>query len=158
MSNERLCHAKRPDVDFLEALLPQLESSNPSSPFTFSQLYLNLRLGRYGRYPIKYVNAAQCYCPADEQNLVSCAAWYAMLNQTQWAKNGILAAIMRKNFCLTGSGASWQSSLSRMSPGFFEELHDICIQMKLDPILQLLNFKSEKRVHDLPSGKVKPAA
>ncbi len=36
----------------------------------------------------------------------------------------------------------------------FREQRDICIQMKLDPILQLLNFKSEKRVHDLPSCKV----
>ncbi len=37
----------------------------------------------------------------------------------------------------------------------FKELRDICIQMKLDPILLLLNFKSEKRVFDLPSSKVK---
>ncbi len=36
----------------------------------------------------------------------------------------------------------------------FKELRDICIQMKLDPILRLFNFKSVKRVHDLPSSKV----
>ncbi len=29
MSNERLYRAKRPEVDFLEALLPQSESANP---------------------------------------------------------------------------------------------------------------------------------
>jgi hypothetical protein len=36
----------------------------------------------------------------------------------------------------------------------FKELCDICIQRKLDPTVRLLNFKSEKRVHDFPSGKV----
>ncbi len=33
-------------------------------------------------------------------------------------------------------------------------LRGICIEMKLDPILRLLNVRSEKGVDDLPSGKV----
>jgi hypothetical protein len=50
----------------------------------------------------------------------------------------------------------WLEELAMELMILFKELGDVCIQMKLDPILRLLNFKSEKRVHDLPSlaGKV----
>jgi hypothetical protein len=64
------------------------------------------------------------------------------------------AVLLIKNKPWLHADFLWLEELAMLLTILFKDLRDICIQMKLDPNLQLLNFKSEKRVHDLPSCKV----